>query len=359
MTIKLPQLVLENPFGVVTLPERMVWTSSSVKMFRKCKRKWFWKYIMRLRPRYRAPSLMIGSAFHHTLGEWYTGPRVSMAKIVGNHVKVMEKEAAENHSFYDQEEYDKLTTAIDTFTGMMLGYAEVYDSDRKDWVINRETIEAQFKVDMGTFDYAGMIDLVAVKRNSKTYFQVEHKTASKIEESYIDRLPLDTQVRGYVYGAIKAKGLKINEVLYDVVRKCKLRRKSNETMDQFSARIRDDYMSDPTKYFFREPLKFAKSDLDAFSFEIYQTHAEYMAIVEGGYARDIAKVFGVESMDVVYAGKILHPTNPRAWPLNDATCNDFFRLCEFHPLCTKGLDRGTGMFYAQGDDLNEELAEAD
>ena len=317
-------LIVLNPFEPPQLPERMVWTSSSIKLFRRCKRKWFWKYVLRLRPRHYDKHLMIGSAFHNLLGHWYRGKRVSMASIVTAFQRKLEDEFIAQRAYYDQDDLDDLRMMIDSFTGMMLGYSTIYETDRAQWNIQRPSIEAQFKINFGDFDYAGKIDLIANKH------LVEHKTASKISESYIDRLPLDTQIRGYILGA-RSLGFKFDSVLYDVVRKCKLRRKSNESLDDFSDRVAHDYVGRPDFYFYRENLRFDSSDLDALEYELRQTHAEYVALIPAS------------------------ALNPRGWMPNDSACFDFFRTCEFHKLCTTGLDKGTALTYEQGDTLNQEL----
>lgn len=342
MNVTLPQLIREHPFGRLEIPpKRMIWTQSSVGQFRKCKRKFFWKYMMRLLTKYKDRNLVVGHAFHETLGQWYKGKRVDMAAIVKPRIDELAKIVTESAGYYSQEDLDKFHITTQTFAGMMEGYSAQYAGDRQNWRIDRRSIEAQFKIDMGDFDFAGKIDLVASERTSKGNFLVEHKTASSIGESYVDRLPLDTQIRGYLFGAIKGLSIPVNEVLYDVVRKCKLRRKSNETIDEFTNRVRSAYLDSPQDYFYREQLMFAKSDLDCFEYELRQTHKEFTQLVHQG---------------LDFSGyHDLPAENPRQWTPNDKMCNEFFRTCEYLQLCTTGLDRGTAIMYRQNDRLHDEL----
>lgn len=334
--IELPQLLRENPHGTPHLPERMVWTSSSLRLFRKCKRKFFWKYICGLRPRNKAGSLIIGHAFHAAIGEWYAKPKMDMEAIVAKHAVAAREEAAVSAEFYDQEEAEKLEVTLNTFSGMMLGYARIHGADRKDWKVLH--VEKQFSIDLGDFVFQGKVDLIAEprvpKRGASKCFIAEHKTAKKIGESYIDRLPLDTQCRAYIFGAQRGLGLKPDELLYDVVRKCQLRRKSGETADAFNERICLDYEARPDFYFYREPLKFSQADVAAFELEMRQTHAEYVAIADGPA-----------------------PFDPRSWTPNDSTCNEFFRTCEYMQLCTTGLDKGTAGMFTKNETMHEELEE--
>jgi hypothetical protein len=330
--MELPQLIREQPYEIPPPPERMVWTSSSIRLFRRCPRKWFWKYYMRLRPRVRATSLVIGGAFHEALAEWYASKK-KMSSIARRHVTQVWDEAQRDRDLYDGDEFDKLSYSASTLTGMLEGYASTYAADRQRWPIEKDLIEVEFMIDLGEFDFAGKIDLVCRKtKRSNRYRVIEHKTASKITDSYIKRLPLDTQVRAYLFGAKYGLELDIEEVVYDVVRKCSLRKKANETPEEFNARITEDYEARPDFYFFREPLKFASADVDAFEFELEQTHAMYQHIINSG-----------------------DPQDPRTWGIDDSECNAYFRMCPYHELCTTGLDHGTAIMYEQYEDMHEEL----
>jgi len=273
--------------------------------------------------------------FHETLGEWYKGKRAKMSSIVLRTQKKLEDDFLRDAQHFSQEDYDKYRLMVDGFAGMMNGYAEHYSKDRAEWNIRRESIEYEFKIDMGDFDFAGKIDLV---NKLKKYDQVvEHKTASKISSSYIERLALDAQVRGYVFGCQRGLGIKTGHVLYDVVRKSQLRRKSGESVEDFSERVRVDYLTRPEFYFHREPLNYNKSDIDAFEYNLRKTHTEYKRLIAA------PDEFGIKVDD------------PRSWEENDGACTNYFRLCEYHALCTQGLEKGNGLMFQQGDDMHEEL----
>jgi hypothetical protein len=286
---------------------------------------------MRLRPRQRDKNLMIGSAFHETLGQWYRGRRADMSVIATGFANKLRNEIERAGDWFDQDDLDDAHATANTFVGMMCGYAAQYCDDRDNWRINRKSIEYKFCIDMGEFDFMGKMDLVA---NDKTL--VEHKTASKIDDKYTERLPLDTQVRGYTFAARHKKGLDIavDNVLYDVVRKCRLRRKANEDVDQFDERVANDYLERPSFYFYREPLPFDESHLAAFEHEMHQTHREYIALQNDGAFDD-----------------------PRSWLPNDSRCYDFFRACEYVPLCAYGLTPGNAQHLEQTEAMHTELEE--
>jgi hypothetical protein len=355
--IELRQLVFGQPFPPVELPKRMIWTSSSIRLFKACKRKWFWKYIMRLKTKASDKHLMYGKAFHACLGYWYKTKRSSMKKIVSKFQKELEAVAEVQNAYYDQDELDKLHSMIDTFTGMMLGYAERYDKDRQEWRINPKCIERVFHVDCGEFDFEGKIDLSIDDPKAKNGQElVEHKTASKIAETYLNRLPLDTQVRGYVFGAKHdpSLNLPVTRVTYDVVRKCRLRRKGNESKEEFASRVADAYLLDDS-YFHREPLMFNKSDIDAFEHELHQTNHEYKDILARTHPHHpLTWLTEAGAQLTTYPAE-----DPRAWLPSDGNCNAYFRDCEYMGLCVSGLDKGSAIAYEQRDELHEELAEED
>lgn len=338
-TVALTQLIRQNPFEPVTLPERMTWTSSSLKLFRSCKRKWFWKYIMRLRPRHREKGFIIGSAFHDTLGEWYRGKRAAIEPIAKRYAQAILEEIEEAGDWFDQNDLDDLTATANSFVGMMCGYEAQYSEDKLQWNIRRESIEHKFLVNMGDFDFRGKMDLIASHRNNGELgiFLTEHKTTIKIDEKYINRLPLDTQVRGYVYGSRHGQlKIKVDHVLYDVVRKTRLRRKANETLEQFDERVAQDYVDRPSFHFYREPLVFKEHHLAAFEHELFQTHKEYTDIIKQPGALD-----------------------PRSWTPHDGSCYDFFRECEFIQQCGNGLTKGNAKHLRQSDVYHEELDNED
>ena len=326
-------LLREHSFRPPELPDRMVWSASSLKLFRKCKRKWYWKYIMRLKPKWTDSNLLIGTATHETLAMWYKHPKITpkafRLKLKKEYAK-LESEIQISADYFDQDEFEKATTVVRTFQGMIKGYIDIYQKDSKQWVIPAKNVEAHFLVELQDFNFKGFVDLIPISRKTKKPLIVEHKTASKIGDSYIDRLPLDTQVRAYIFGAKKGLGIKPTEVVYDVIRKCQLRRKSDETQDDFNDRIALDYASRPDFYFFRENLKFSKSDIDSFEYELHKTHAEYQFVLHDD-----------------------DPCNPASWICSDHACNEFFKTCPYMSLCLNGLDRGTQKIYVQSESVND------
>ena len=315
--------IVKNPFQDPEIPKRTSWSYSSLKLFRKCKRKFYWKHVFRLRPRREPSALVISSAVHEALAKWYSLKRASMHKIVSNIINTVQRRAEQAANFYDQEEYDDLLITLNTLQGILTAYAEVYSQDSKLWQATKKDVEVWFTINLGPFDFKGRIDLLPTCKGK--LFIVDHKVVSRIGESFVEKLPMDGQLRGYILGVSQGLKLKPVKVVYNLIRKCKLRQKSQESLEEFTERIKEDYLSRPDFYFQRETLLFSKNDVEAFEHDLRKTHSEYAWLVDN-------------SSD---------PLDPREWPCNDDMCNEYFRTCEYFPLCTQCLDAGTSKLYTQ------------
>jgi len=225
--------------------------------------------------------------------------------------------------FYDQDEYDELQVLLSTVVGMLVAYAHIHEEDRTKWAFTKDDIEVWFQVRFPTFDFKGRIDLMPTQKDKQLL--VDHKALARIAGSYLDKLPLDSQLKGNTLGATKGLQRCPKKVVYDIIRKCKLRRKSQESTEEFCERIKEDYLDRVEFYFHRETLRYSKGDIEAFEYDLHNKHNQYVRLVEA--AQD--------------------PLDPRDWPLSDHMCDEFFRTCPFQPLCIQGLDRGTGKLYTQ------------
>jgi len=338
--LKLAPLMIDNPFHMKPrLPapygdvERWSWTQSSMKLFRRCKRKFYWRYVLGIIPRTTTAALWMGTAFHKCVGEWITS-RKSMASIAAAHIESMEKNLTDTMAFYDQDELDKMQSALMIFRGMCMGYAAHHAADRKQWLVKKSLLEKEFCIPFDDFDFMGSIDQIVTERSSGDRVMVERKSASVITESYIDRLALDTQVRAYLFAAWKS-GLPCKYVIYDVTKKTKKRRKTNENQEEFDQRIAETYMED-SSHFYRSKLRFNRQDLNAFQYELLQVHREFIHVLENAH----------------------DPADPREWGIDDQECNAYFKICTYQNLCLRGCDRGAATFFDQPETPYVELEQA-
>lgn len=300
------------------------WSASSLRMFRNCPRMWYWNYVLGIRIRRPSAPLVIGSVYHAGLEEWIMSSE-PMAKIASRLVGKAEKEAAESEALFDQGEYDKFLAELMAAEGMLLGYEAVYESDRDaipDETYPESWFEVEFEPPYEAMKLVGKIDL-ATRVSGDKWRIWEHKTAGQMSGSYIERLSMDTQVRAYIYGAKWGLDLDVKEVVYNVTRKCRLRRKANEKRKDYLTRIRDDYYKRPDFYFWRETLRFSNSDLEAFERDLILT----------------------QEMRELYLKETIWDM-PENWYCNDKMC-DNYGMCPFFPICRAGLDKGSMHLYYQ------------
>jgi hypothetical protein len=257
---------------------------------------------------------------------------MKMEAIAQEYQEDAEAQILYGEAYYDQEDFDKMMATVTCLVGMLQGYGEIYASERRGWKMLKQRIEARFSVNCGDFDFEGSVDCIP-KIDGKDVV-CEHKTAAKLGDTYLTRLPQDTQVRGYIFGAKFGLKIPVTRVLYDVVKKCKLRRKKDESARQFNERIMLDYMSRPDFYFMREELIFNNKDIAMFERDLFKTHEEFSWLINNSDGLD-----------------------PDSWVCNDACCYEFFRNCDYLPLCLNGLTDDNLALFKVRDNLHEELAE--
>lgn len=324
------ELLRDHGFDPPTIPEYMTWTSSALKTFRECPRKFYWKYLWRLRSTRPTAAFQMGNAVHSALEWWYTS-NTAIPEIVSDAQQVFADEIA-SAAWFDQNERDKAEKNLQIFRGLMWAYANHYEDDRR-----RKTKymgEKQFLIDCGDWDYTGSIDITAIPTDGRPYI-IEHKTAGRMDQLYFERLQLDTQTRGYMAGARDGLEIDVGHIEYNVLLKTKIRRRQSESQDEFNVRVFNTYMGEPKKHFARVPLRFTDGDIESFYHEVDSTHAMFEAI----------------------ANQFDDPLDPRAWGINDHACNNYFRLCGYHGMCTTGLDAITRMGIEQVEHMHMELVE--
>jgi len=322
-----------QPFKLRSPPAQPKWSISKLKIFRSCKRKFYWQSILGLRPKATEPPLVIGGINHSGLAQWYNSGCKGMQSIAKSLVAYWLKTLGKSAKFYDQDDYDSLMSSLATVEGMLLGYAQYYDSDKRLWQFRPNSAEVEFSVPASRlgFEFRGRVDWVPCEKKSGKVVIFEHKFLGNPNEAYSERLPLDTEVRGYIWGLRNDPGCKLKpaKVVYNIIRKCKLRKRSAESSENFRDRIKEDYLKVARQdfYFKREILNFNPEDIESFERDLVLTNEEYLS-----HLHTIGRL--------KFAG-------PEAWPCHDAMCDQYHRSCPYLELCISGLDLGTAHLYEQ------------
>lgn len=269
-------------------------THSSLTDFKNCRRKFYYRNELLLAPRIRKTSLSLGSAVHKGIE----------TRSIEEALKMLEGIFPSS-----QDEADSVETMCVTCQAMLEGYLAQYEA------FDDAMAEIQFSIPIinpatghksNSFLLQGKADGLA-KIDGKNWL-VEYKTAGMIDKNYIDKLNLDTQITTYIYALQRFLSIKIEGVIYRILRKPTIRQTKKETVFQFQDRLIQDYKDRPEFYFHEEILYRSQDDLTEFEKELW----------------DLTQT-------------MLHCQRSDGWYTNTGRCSDW-GMCSYSALCLKQPD---------------------
>ena len=205
----------------------MIYTYSSISAFRQCPRKARLRYIDGLVPLARDKAMYFGSLIHGALEAYYMAAEdARMAEAIDWIDRADADMAVRHHA-----------------RCMMYGYARAYRDEK----ILPAMVETSFIHDWSFGSLAGKPDMVAELDGKVCLF--EHKTASQISGSYLEKLWMDSQILLYT-AALKCKTIKVHHIVYNILRKTQIRQKKAEQTSEFSQRVYNEYQN--SEMFHRE-----------------------------------------------------------------------------------------------------------
>jgi hypothetical protein len=312
-------------------------TKSRLHAFRKCKQYHKLAFIDGWRRAQDTEALSFGTLFHAGAEVWWkTGDIEAALSAMRCSDELMLINAQEvlrvyvSHGWPDRNDYDVL--AVEHPVRFPL--------------INPETMATSRTYEMG-----GVLDLVLKRRATSEVTLVEHKTTgadfSDDAADYWKRLDMDPQLSIYVVGC-EAAGFKIDRIIYDVVARPQLRvrlatavearkytkdgklyanqRDTDETNEEFRARLRADIAERPERYTGRREIARMESQVRDGMLDTWQ---------EARFIRD-AQLSG------------RHPRNPDA-------CHQM-GTCEMFEICAYGVDPEQSSLFRRTKDLHPELS---
>lgn len=277
--------------------EHIILTNSSIGQFKNCRKAWYQRNVECLVPRIQSRARGIGTAVHKGLE---TGNIEEALKEFGDVFP------------NSQEEADALETNKAIIQAMLEGYFERFG---RGFHGGTAQTEMKYEIDIinpatgaksKTFKLAGKVDAL-IMQNGR-YWLVEYKTAGQVGKSYIDKLQLDTQITTYIYGVQRMMNIKIDGVIYRVLRKPTIKQTKKENLNQYLDRLIADYKERPEFYFFEEKLYRSQDDLAEFEAELWDL------------TQDMLKCM-----------------RENRWYKNTSRCMDWGN-CEYMPLCCQKPD---------------------
>lgn len=305
-------------------------THSSRTMFANCPKKYDWSYNKRYRRKTLSEPLEIGSVFHEELDHFYSaisegfgedGIAESQKRIVKHFDDQRVRAVLLDHQ---AESMAKMEAVL---CGMIAGYARKYEEDDRE---RFEIVKPEDKFSQpikGTrWVTRGKIDLlIRDRRHGLQHGIMEHKTAGVINVGYVARIALDRQTLRYAWAAQKKYGVKIREIVYNVIKKPKIRQKKGESRDGFIRRLEAEY-EDEAKYFYRETIPVTPALL--------------------------AKI---PEDDPRFVEQIDRAEREGYWFMNTDHCYAFNSMCPFMRLCIEGENPDTMADFKVKEHAHEEL----
>jgi hypothetical protein len=263
---------------------------------RSCNRKFYYRNILRLEPKKISSALTIGTVLHGCFDLLFQGKdKNEIATYINNSFA----EAVSNTM--DPSQAERFT--IDKF--IVLGMWNNYPFS--DMEFDKVYPEQSFKVRLGNMRgmcYKGRVDGLVI-RNGRPWIR-EVKTTSMDRRQFQSKSNVSYQAAGYMYGIQKSMGMKTEGVVYDVIKKPLLRRRVNETTDDFAKRIYEDYC-DPTK--------------KEFYFDRFFSYRTAKEIEE--FEKDM----------ILLARDIRTRIGKNIWYRNTDSCYQFNSECPFKQIC--------------------------
>lgn len=358
---------------------RILISHSSRGTYRACQRRYFFRYIERLRPLYVAPGdpRNFGKSAH-------AGAEALRESRNADDAIVEYWGDVSKHEHFEQRERAR---------ALMRGYRARWfgDPSQADHRMRVEVIEGKFTGDIVdpitgwvSNEYAaiGVIDAAVrvlepcrwgTHEIEAGLYLYELKTWSRIEAARISQLALNSQIHLYSHHLEEALGEPVRGVLYDIAERCKLAHQEAETPAEFKIR-RDDAHERAMRGELRGRIRQRKEETDeeflrrsietglAAVAEMSPTEREtdegFAARLDEHYEdpdrfHRVALVLRKDQIEAARADLFEHTQehhtkferwklrvlqegeeNARAvWAKNDAACFDFHRACDYWGIC--------------------------
>lgn len=303
----------------------MTTTYSMWRLFRDCRRRCRYRYFDHLVPKKKATALRFGSLIHECLELWHTHGDL---ELVLDHI---------DRACLERAGDEQLTSMWHLARAMMTGYVRRYPREDFEVVAIEETFEGAIVnpetcAASRSFKLAGKVD--GIVRKDGSYFLLEHKTASHIDGSYIERLWTDFQIILYAWYVEQSLGFKIAGIIYNVLAKAKLQQNKGETEGEFQAR-RAQLIAKSKTGKTSAKRRMPESD-EEFQARLAEKYADpEMFLRQVLYiSRDRFAALQDELWEL--GQQLLDARRRDVWYQNTSQCFQYGRPCPYYPLCSSG-----------------------
>jgi len=304
---------------------KMTTTYSMWRLFRNCRKACEYRYIRELVPLERDHNLTFGSAIHDCLEIWH-GER-NLEKVI----KYIDQ------AYPNRAQDEKQHAAWHLATAMMTSYSKCYSKEDFEVIALEKTFEGPI-INPATgaasksFKLAGKVDGLVMQDNQ--YFLLEHKTASQIDASYLEKLWTDFQIIIYTWYLEQTLGIRVSGIIYNILVKAKLKQSKGETEAEFEKR-RAELIAKSKTGKSSAKRKMPESD------ESFQKRLSEKYLEPGMFHREVLYIsrdrFNELRSDLWELSKALLDARRRsAFYRNTGFCFQYGRACAYFPLCRSG-----------------------
>jgi hypothetical protein len=210
---------------------------SSVQDWMTCKRLYYYKRIKKYeKTSYNLP-FIVGRVVHEGLAAVLAKKPNALELMTAVYKK--ERAAAIKEYTLDLKQIEDLDMQEFMTKGMLLAYRTKYGKMIQDMKLMGSEVEGA--IDLGN-DVTFVIKLDNIVRIRSKKILHELKTTKMITPDYVKRIQTDLQTAAYFhFHNIIFENEKIEEVMYDVIRKPSIRQKKKESKEEFLGRLQDWY----------------------------------------------------------------------------------------------------------------------
>lgn len=301
-------------------------------VFRNCQKLYELRYLYGLVPNERPDTLTFGGLVHDALADWY-----NMLASWDDVVDREDRWKARIRKAASEEKVDRVQAML--AFGMVEGYTRRYiEEDRNIKIVAVEKVvegkinNPKSRGQSQTFRFKGKVDLI-FEEDGELWI-MEHKTASRIDMAYIDRLWMDFQIALYKKYVEETYGRPVVGVMYNALLKTQVRPKKGETVEEFEAR----------RAALLAKSKTGKSNAKQ---QHAETKEEFMRKLYGVYSNpdmfhrepvlfDEDSIVEMESQLWELTQAMLHSRRRQEFYRNTGYCYKWNRACQFLPICKSG-----------------------
>lgn len=281
----------------------MIITVSAIKMFQRCRKEYQFRHVDEIVKAYDddVETLRFGSLIHEALDSLYTkGIDAARATIEAKAINGSDAAKA-------------------------LGMIDGYTVQEGQWV-KEEKFALEVAPDV---IFAGKVDGYMVADNALVL--LEHKTASQVDDNYLDRLWTDFQIHAYAWAMEKVHGKMIRTVVYDVLVKPTIIQAKGETEAEYQARC-ESLIAKSKSGTTTAKQKQAESDED------YRERCRQWCVEKKAYHRTpifLDRKFVEEAGDIVLRiADEIQSSKAKGFYKNTDQCMSFSRRCSYWQLCS-------------------------